>query len=92
MSSRYNEGTLEALSSPSRCRTYIDFTSEIILDPTSREIWIYGDGNVEWQPTGNDSMILFAPDNAGAGNIFITAKQIAKIGTATTVSRIDVWD
>ena len=89
---RFNEGTIEALSSPSRCRTYIDFTSEITLNPVSREIWIYGTGNVQWQPVSNKSMILFAPDNAGAGNIFITAKQIVKIGTATTVSRIDVWD
>lgn len=93
MVQRFNEGTIEALSSPSRSREYIDFSSEIEISPISREVWIFGQGNVEWQPAGNDSMTpVWAVDNANSGSIFVTAKQISKIGTGTTVSRIIVWD
>ena len=68
------------------------FSSEIEISPISREVWIFGQGNVEWQPAGNDSMTpVWTVDNANSGSIFVTAKQISKIGTGTTVSRIIVW-
>lgn len=89
---RFNDGIIEALSPPSRERVYTDFSTEIELDPASREIWIFGPGLVEWQLLGNDSMSLWTVDNVSVNGIFITAKQVYKIGAQTTVSEIRVYD
>ena len=39
---RVNDGTVEALASPSRERVYSDFSQDIDIDPVSREVWIHG--------------------------------------------------
>ena len=90
---RHNDGNIEALASPAFGYTYTDFSDEIEIDPVSTEIWIFGTGNVQYMLAGQDEYHeVFAAPNAGSGNIFITAKKIKKIGTSTTVPRIDVYN
>lgn len=93
MTQRFNEGTLEALSSPSRERVFIDFSQEVEVEPVSREIWIFGTGTVQWQLVGNEDFSdPWTVDNLSTGNIFITAKQVKRFGPQTTVSQIRVYD
>lgn len=92
MNERFNEGTLEALSSPSRERIYTDFSNEIEVDPISREIWVFGQGDVEWQLASNDAMSTWTVDAASTVSIFVTAKKIQKFGPGTTVTKIIVFD
>ena len=85
---RHNEGTLEALASPSFKVEHTDFSAEIEIDPISTYVWIFGTGVVEIMMAGEDEYFRFAPDNAGSGNIFKDAIKIRKIGTNTTVPKI----
>ena len=90
---RYNEGTLEALSPPSRQRVFTDFSQTVILEEVSREIWIQGPGDVQLQGASDDAMgEVFTVENFTEDSIFVTAKLIYAIGTGTTVAKIIVWD
>ena len=52
-----------------------------------------GIGVVQWQLAGNDDFSdPWTVDNASANNIFITAKQIVRIGALTTVPQIRIYD
>lgn len=92
MGQRHDIGSLEGLSPPSRERIYTDFSLEIVVEPTSREVWIFGQGDVEWQLDNNDSMSTWTVDASSASSIFVTAKIVKRFGTGTTVSKIVVYD
>ena len=91
---RYNEGTIEALSSPSRARVYVltDFAQVIVLEPASRKIWVIGVGNIQIKAQSSDDFIVVAAPNSGAADIWETDIAIKEIGTLTTVPSIIVWD
>lgn len=88
---RFNQDLISALSSPSRARVFTDFSLEIILDDVSREVWIFGTGDIEWKPA-DSSMFTWTVDNVNMNSIFVTAKMIEAFGTGTTVDKIIVWD
>ena len=94
---RYNEDTIGALSSPSRVRVFdkgsdTTFATEREVSPPSRQIWIFGTGNVQVKPVGNDAVVNFTAQNAADANFQVLDIMIDSIGAGSTVDAIWVWD